>query len=579
MKLTHLIAVALLVVPAVLQAQADTTALRKELVKTAADYENSLRSSAPHRLSQAGFCSERVGRFCVIYDAGRKGLVGADPKDVRDARAKVIRAHQQAVAIWPNDSTMVAPLLRYLIEDGRGAEAVTLAREYLKLTEDAAAAWAHLLLGYALHGAGDDGAAEEAFARGLRLALPIERVAMHDVTLLLAREERDKYNALAGQQRSSYQSRLWQLADPLYLTPGNESLIEHLARRVHSRIQAGIAATEWAPDEESLVMRYGPPTTRTQQFTPAGKVITQHSDPEQLTYVPPALLSKGGVNRYEPGAAWPYDTIRSQSGYAPRSIRWLQVLQHQVSRFPMRDSATVRGDFTMQLDSAVTLPALVEIALFALDSMYQVVAAQVDTVNANGSTFSARIETRAPVTARAYSLEARELATRQAGRARYAFTPLSRGRLTLSDLVIVTPSGDAPASSRASADFKPVASLEIPRGAPIGLFLETRGLSRTADRTVRYRVDLEVLEQDRPGAVGRAVRGLARALGVARQDVAPRISWSETKPAAEIVPISLQLGQVNLDPGLKLFRVTVTDMSSGAASIAVVDRLIRIRQN
>lgn len=557
---------------------ADTAKLRKELQDVASDYENTLRSKAPHRLGQSGFCSEQVGRYCVIYDAGRLRPGGAEPREVRESRAKAIAAYTRGVAAWPEDSTLVAPLIRYLVEDGRGPDAVTVARAYLEKTIDAAAAWAYLLLGYALHGAGDDGAADEAYARGLRLALPMERMQLHDLSFLLARDEREKYNALRGAERGSYQARLWSLADPLYLTPGNESLVEHLSRGVFNRIQQSVPGTEWQNDSDVLNLRYGTPTERTLQFTPnSGRIIVESFHPEQLTYIPPAMLTRGGVTRFEPGSAWPYDTIRAHSGYAPRSIRWMQVLPHQVSRFVLRDSVEMRADFRMTLDSAVSLPARVEVALFALDSMYNIVGAQVDTIVAEAREFSGRLSTRATVHARAYSVEARELGTLQAGRARYALAPLPRGRLTLSDLVMVMPSGEAPARSRTSPDFKPLSTLDLAKGTPIGLFIETRGLARTPDRTVRYRVDLEVLEQERPGVFSRAVRGLARSLGVARQDVAPRISWTETQPHADVTTISLQLGQVNLEPGLKLFRVTVTDLASGAASAAVVDRLIRVR--
>jgi hypothetical protein len=311
----------------------------------------------------------------------------------------------------------VGPLLRYLVEDGQGQEAVKVARAYVSQTVDAAAAWAYMLLGYALHGAGDDGAADEAFARGLRLALPMERMQLHDVVLLLARDEREKYNALRGADRGRYQSRLWSLADPLYLTPGNESLVEHLARGVYSRIQLTLPQTEWELDSQSLNMRFGAPTERSLQFTPNGKIITESFHPEQLTYVPPAMLTKGGAPRYEPGSPWPYDTIRAHSGYAPKSIRWMQVLPHQVSRFPLRDSVLMRGDFQMMLDSAVTTPARVEVAMFALDSMYQITGFTVDTITAESPQFSARLETRAPAATRAYSVEARELGTLQAVRA------------------------------------------------------------------------------------------------------------------------------------------------------------------
>ena len=46
------------------------------------------------------------------------------------------------------------------------------------------------------------------------------------------------------------------------------------------------------------------------------------------------------------------------------------------------------------------------------------------------------------------------------------------------------------------------------------------------------------------------------------------------KAAAAVVPIALNLGKLQLDDGLKRFRVTVTDRETGVK--ASVDRVIRI---
>ena len=562
----------------VLQAPTDTAALRKELNKTASDYESSLRSSAPHKLQRQGYCDEQVGRFCVIFDRGRMQPLGPEPREVAAARAKVLAAYRRANAAWPNDSTLIAPLLRYLVEADQAGEAVAIASAYTKV-EGVDEAWAAMLLGFAQHAAGDDGAAEETFARAIRVALPFERSQMHDPTVLLANAERDAYNKLPPIERSKYLARLWSVADPLYLTPGNESVAEHLSRRVYGRILAMAPANSelgWGPDQEALMMRFGVPVSRTQQFTPQ-KVITEHYHPEQLTFVPPSMLSKGALKRFEPGSAWPYDTIRAHSGYAPSSIRWMQVLEHQVSRFPQGDSVVMRADFRFQLDSLVKRPARVEIGLFALDSLNEIIAERYDTVTAEASLLEARLDLRAPSRARAYSVEARELGSRQAGRARYAFTNLPRGRLALSDLVIVQAADPAP-PARNSESFKPLNSLVIERGQAIGLFMETRGLRGDAQRQSKYRVELEVLEQDRPGVFTRAVRGLGRALGVSSPDVAPRITWNQQQNAADLTTISLQLGKVQLDKGLKLFRVSVTDLNAPAGTpAATVDRLILVR--
>jgi hypothetical protein len=80
----------------------------------------------------------------------------------------------------------------------------------------------------------------------------------------------------------------------------------------------------------------------------------------------------------------------------------------------------------------------------------------------------------------------------------------------------------------------------------------------------------------RQTAVGRAVTRIGRALGIGGNNTRPRMSWTEHAQSAAFIPIALQLGRLQLDPGLKRLRVTVTDLDSGFS--AAVDRLVRIEK-
>ena len=290
--------------------------------------------------------------------------------------------------------------------------------------------------------------------------------------------------------------------------------------------------------------------------------------------VPPALITKGGLPRAEPGSAWVYDTVRAFSGFAPRTLRRMKVLEHQVERFPAGDSTLVRADYTLTLDDSVKLPARVQVALFVLDSTYDVISAVVDTVEATTARQVGMLSVQAPASAAAYSLEAMELGTRLANRARYSLPVMPTTRLRLSDVVLFAATDAAPPNSRTSPQFTPFPSLVLKRGTPIGIYLEARGLTRTPDRMNKYRVDLEVLEQEKPGVFSRAVRGLGRALGLAGNDVAPRITFTQNQPAAEPAAVGLKLGAIQLDPGLKQFRITVTDLQTNAS--VVTERLVRV---
>ncbi|MGH7471877.1 MAG: hypothetical protein ACRENP_28330 [Longimicrobiales bacterium] len=559
-------------------AQSDTSDLRRALRSSALEYERSLRRLAPYRMGGTPReCNEIVGRFCLYYDAGPEPALPAEPEGIGKARTRAIESFSAALDIGAADTMIALPLVRYLIEGGRHADAVAVARRFAQASADSM--WASLLLGFALHAADSTQAAQRAFQHVLARMRPSEGEDWRDVRYLLAPAERPRYRELRGDARVQYENHLWRLADPLYLTVGNESLTEHFARQVYARIlmraplvQGGVS---WGEDLDELTQRFGVPKARTQDNSRSLELhITEHYDHGQLTYVPPEVHSNDGITLFEPGAAWPYDTIRARNGYAPATVRRMRVLEHQISRFPLGDSTLVRADLRVPMDSAVRLPARVELGLFLLDSAFQVVHQVWDTIDAVRDTVVGVLSLALPEAAVAYSLEARELGTRLSARARYLLPLPLLSRPVLSDLVMLdAPDFGAPAI-RSSPAFRPLSTLRIPRNEPVAIYLEARGLMANDERQVRYRVDLEVIEQNRPGAVGRAVRRLGRALGLGGDAVAPRITWTEQAQSAGFVPIALKLGELRLDPGLKRFRVTVTDLDSGLSGS--VERVVRI---
>ena len=559
------------------QAPPDSAAIRTEMNKTATEYERVRKNSAPHRLMQNAFCDETVGRYCVVYDRGTSQSLPPEPEPVKQARAKAVDAYKRGFAAWPADTLIAGPLVRYLIEDSKAAEALEVARKHTDVSSNRQ--WAIMVQGLALHAMADDSTAESAFASVLQQQLPFDRVRSMDVAPLLTRAEDERYKALVARDRARYQERLWQLADPLFITPGNESLVEHFARQIYGRILAVAPPVDnlgWGPDAEVLTLRFGVPSTRTRNYGQGagGISIVEHFPPTQLTYVPPATITKGALTIHEPGTPWPYDTIRSRSGYAPLTFRWMQVVEHQIARYPSATTPTVRVDFQFKLDSVASRPARIDVGVFLLDSTAQIVGTKRDTITADRDLAIASMSMPYVPGAVAYSVEALELGSRQAGRARYNFPATKPGRLSVSDLVILSASDAPPPKSRTDAAFQPFSSLRIPRGQPIGLYIEARGLKPGANRRVRYRVDLEVLEQSSPGTFTRAVRSLGRLLGVAGDPVAPRITWSEDQPAGDVTVIALKLGAVQLEPGTKQFKVTVTDLEVAAST--VVERLIRV---
>ncbi|HSL70998.1 MAG TPA: hypothetical protein VK864_12200, partial [Longimicrobiales bacterium] len=466
-------------------AQLDTADLRRDLKRVAAAYERAARRQAPHRLSGSpGPCDEIVGRFCLTYDAARNTPLPPEPEGVKEARAAAIAAFRGGARQLPHDTAVAAPLVRYLIEHGEFDAALEAAQAFAQANPGTA--WSDLLLGFALHYAQQNAESERAFDIALVQLTEREQRRAADVYYLLSPAERSIYKKLLEAPRQKYHRELWRLADPLFLTPGNESRTEHFARYVYARILARVpvvlGSVSWGDDIEELTRRFGVPAARTQSWGNTGfdLQITEHFEPDQLTYVPPELSRTRVPPAPLPGAGWPYDTVRVRSGFAPRTVRAMRPLEHQLSRFPAGSATRLRVDFRMSLDTAVAPDARVEAGLFVADSVLEVLAEVRDTIQNEAGVAQGWLELDLPSGARIYSVETRELSTHLAARARYQLPPRPAGPLVISDLVLLA-AGDPLPVNRDAPQFHPLGSLVIETSRPIALYLEVIGLAAGGD--------------------------------------------------------------------------------------------------
>ncbi len=557
-------------------AQLDTTHLRSNLKRASAEYERAIRRYAPHRLTGSpSSCDEIVGRFCLTYDVGPQPAPPPEPESIKRVRADAIEVYQRAVRLLPRDSTVSGPLVRYLIEAGRSEDAVQEAEKFRQGAHSEA--WSNLLLGLALHHAGRTADAEAAFASAIEQLTAREAKRAADVFYLLHPSERDVFKRLGDEARAKYMLDYWRIADPLYLTPGNETRAEHFARYVYSRLleraPVAMGSVSWGDDVEELTRRFGVPAARTQSWgSGLDMQITEHFDPDQLTYAPPRLSKERLSGPPLPGAVWPYDTVARRNGFAPHTVRRMRVLEHQLSRFP--GTTRLRVDARMAMDSLVQPDARVEIGLFVADSLLAPLAAVRDTVVVGNGFADGSLEIELPAGARVYSVEARELATRLAARARYYLPLAPAGQPALSDLVVLRGATEPAPHRRGDPGFQPFGSLVIEQEQPLALYLEVLGLASDANERARYRIDLEVVPTNEPGAVSRALKGVGRRLGLGSSGT-PKITWTETaEVAGGVVPVLLQVGKLKGKSGLQTLRVSVTDLVSGAHNSA--ERVIRI---
>jgi hypothetical protein len=553
-------------------------------------YEFLLRSLAPARQghsSGAQHCDEIVGRFCLSYESGNGGR-----RPDTAVAGKIISARQQAVemlrhafAALPGELTTAGPLLRYLVEDGRAEEAVAAARTFAWASGDSA--WGAFLVGYALHAAVQDSVAETYFASGLNQLPEEERRRIEDVAYLLEHRERSAYEKLSDPERRVYEEALWRLADPLYLTPGNERYAEHLARHVWSRLLSEAPKVQrmyrWGKDLEQLTVRYGVPTSRERLLGDIFSVNRQESmveyyDPEQLAYLPETLRTRGLPPTPPPGSSWALENERARSGYRPATIRRLRPLDHQVSRFPAGAATVLRIDASIVLDSVAAGADSARTGFFILDQDYREIMATRGSTGIRRDTAALTFETTQAAGLYVYSVELLEDSSQFAARARYAVElPEPRpGSLALSDPVVAVPFGTAPPPlNRHDGRLRPHSSLILAVDDTIGLYAEAHHLRPDGDNLTHFRVELKMGAAESPSLIARAWGWVGRKIGVAKPKETPRLAWEGVAVGGEPAILAVDLPLAGLKPGLYAIDLEITDSMN--AESASTTRLIRIQ--
>lgn len=558
------------------EAQVDTAAVRRAAARAVAVYDSTLRAFAPFPAGpDEGLpCDEVVGRFCLIYGLGRDRPVPPEPREVTVARADAVARLSPLIGLLPHDSLVAGPLVRLLVDAGETRQAVRAAVEFTRA--DTADAWSYLLLGYALHADLRPGASERAYLAALRRMSPGERRRATDVRVLLAPDERTVYDDLDDRGRTIYVSELWRAADPLYLVPGNESRNEDLGRYVLNRMMAAsrplAGSPAWGDDLAELTRRFGlpvaaaPPLCETaggppRPVTPTvpceGRLLERggYYSPDARTWVPPEFSRSPLPPPALPGSSeWFYGAVPRTSASAPATLGGMAPLDHQIARFQAGDAQLLRADVDFDLADDAPPGAPVEFGLFVLDSALQVVAQRRDTALARGTVAHGSMEALMPEGAFAYSVEAREIGTWQAARARHVLPGLPTGTLSVSGLLIVPP-GTADAG-RESPRFRPLGSLVLARDRPFGLHVEVAGPDRSEKIALRWRLELrpDGMEGD--------------------TDAQPLVRDGRTSIGAEGV-VGVEVEPLGVAAGPRRLVLTLTDEASGRS--ATVERRVVFR--
>lgn len=518
-----------------------------------------------------GGCDEHIGRFCIWHDDDDDDSPPwkAPPEvpAVKNGRERLIGELAEAAAVSPGDGWVAGQRVRYLVEAARVDDAVRAARECR-----AEGWWCRALEGYALHASGDAVAAAAAFAAALSEMPEAERREWDDLAPILADADARALRRMEPAARDSLVRRMWWLSDVFWSVPGNDRKTEHYSRLVADRLQDRARTTEglsWANDLREILLRYGQPTgwERIQGahhlLQSQGGVVT-HYAPEAYEFLPrlrdvrdPALL--------EPGE-WKLDEPVRRTSYTPAGVSALVDLPHQLAVFRRGGRAEVVAAFELRHDSLPPAPEIEAGLVLARDERAEPVAARAAVAGARGVLRA----TAAPETVMV-SIEAREKASRRAGRARYGLDlRLEEGeRISLSDILLLADADARPATLDEAA---PVArgDTRLAPGERLGLFWEVYGLEAGTD-SVTVSVAL----------ARKTVGGLRRAaerMGLARAATPVRMRWNEEVTAGDVLGRSLAIAIPNLPNGDYLLEVSVRARGGASASALREIRVERERE-
>jgi hypothetical protein len=474
-------------------------------------------------------------------NAYRAYLRRATPATARELRPAAIEQLDAAAAVIPGDDWVIGHRVGLRVKQGWATSAVAAA-----LRCEATQWWCKALEGFALHVEGSFADADRAFDEALAaMPEPVRCAWGAELLLILHGPLLAEYAAADCARRIALERRVWWLADPLHVLPGNDRRTEHYSRlvglRLHREALAATGNEPCAPSHHEAVVRGGWPEwwwgkglLETGQggyrFMPSGDAAFQ-----PLTSGPEAwIVAAGGTDeRYSPA----YGQVRD--------------LEHQVGFF-------ARGD-----------------------SIIALVAAGLGRTRVGGLVLS-RNEDETPVMAKApegggfvmaamaprdrylVSIESvREPSGAARARFGHALPEPSADGLGLSDLLLINWSASLPETLEAVAP-RMIGSTRISANRTIGVYWEVYG----AADTTAIDVALSAIPEE-GGIVQRIGQGLR--LVTPRDGVAVR--WQDIGDEPGIVRKHLRLDMSQLPPGRYTLQMEVRQ---GDGAPATARRVIEL---
>ncbi len=462
-----------------LQAAAATTPpvadarVRRDASAAQARFERERRANLPreHGGGYATRCDAQIGRYCYWYDSTQKNAV-PEPTRITAARDKLLGVLAAGAAINPLDGWISGQRVRYLMEAGRGAEAIASAEACR-----AQRWWCLALSGLALHAAERYADADAAFAGALREMPEQQRCAWLDLRKLAPNRLDSELGAADCRERAERADRLWLLSQPLWVIPGNDLRTEHFARLTMAEIlerAENAHGLSWSSDSRELLLRYGWAEWYTRQETSPysasdGRPRVTGHDREPSYFFFPDLPSVRGPPRLT-DESWQLRLAAAPTRYAPRHLNRLADLPHQLTRLSLGDSMRLVVVFSPR-DTALAKDSTSARVLALIGDT--VIAG---SVSANGRTATLVVPRRPLV----MSVEVQGARSKRAARARYTVDPLSCVPMCTFDLLLFRPRENADTTFERALE-RAIDELRHSVRDPLGIFWEVERATGMAE--------------------------------------------------------------------------------------------------
>jgi hypothetical protein len=541
------------------QALVDSSEISHRARDLQARFESRRRHMLPRFYSGTADHCLVVGRFCEWHPNLKDYVIPDEGDDIRHVRAELLRDLEKAGSAIPGDAWIIGQRIRYLVE-GHDSSAISVARSCR-----ATKWWCDALLGLALHVTGKFAEADSTFSAALDGMPSPTRCQWMNLSPLLDDDIRGTYRRMSCGQREAANARIWWVADPLYITPGNERRTEHFSRVLHSALQQDAANTygvTWRGDLAELELRFGwaekwtqePPTS---MYLGAQIAVSGH-EPEPgfhffLTQRPPDALAQIADSLFE------IKQFPPREQYAPPYARSFVGLDAQVARFRRGDSTQIVAAYDVSNDT-----------LFGHHKFAAALVAMGDEATSPSMTKIGESPARnviivsTPWKSQLIGVEllAKDSAGAARWRAGFAEIPVDSGTLSVSDLLFVDGSPSLP-SDLNEATRQAHGGTRFRHDKQVGLFWELYGKT-PADSALPISLTITPIDE---GIFRRAFR----ALRIVPRVAPVNIRWQENGASGLLSARSVLL-DLSLVPAGKY----AVKLEVGNYPLAVASRIIEV---